>query len=316
MSTEIRCSHVLNLLCISQQVEIAEFEDWWLKNYTKPPMASKKADEPRSSSSTRSSSARKTSSRRKSVETPTESEQTEPAVQPIDPESNDKVSPLSDLSDSPTGRKSSSSGSPRASSSRTSSSKTTTSSSSDGMKRSRSETALSKASPKDNVSIVSSQTIPNDLKISVDQMVAAALKQAQDLKQTHDALQSSPETSDESPKTNQDSPDSGFASSPIKSGSESGKKSSPSSGGEQSSGSAEGRTASLNSGDAIVDEMVVEALKYAQDAKENSGHSAATTGNIPSFHSTTTGQSGGGASVHSYYSDHENYGETAPWYAC
>ena len=160
-------------------------------------MARKKADEPRSSSSTRSSSAPRTSSRRKSVKTPTESEQTEPAVPTIDPESNDKVSPLSDLSDSPTGRKSSSSGSPR-----TSSIKTTTSSSSEGgMKRSRSETALSKASPKDNVSIVSSQTIPNDLKISVDQMVAAALKQAQDLKQTHDALQSSPETSDESPKT-------------------------------------------------------------------------------------------------------------------
>lgn len=153
--------------------------------------------------------------------------------------------------------------------------------------------------------IVSSQTIPNDLKISVDQMVAAALKQAQDLKQTYDALQSSPETSDE-----QDSPDSGFASSPIKSGSENGKKSSPTSGEEQSSGSAEGRTASLNSGDAIVDKMVVEALKYAR------GHSAATTGNIPSFHGTTTGQSGGGASVHSYYSDHENCGETAPWYAC
>ena len=219
------------------------------------------------------------------------------------------------------------------------------------MHRSKSEEAFSKSSlGDDSFTITSSRTIPNEQKLSVDQMVAAALKQAQELKHTHDGLQSSPESSDDTQKTK----GSDFNSSPIKSGSSpssdepttlditvkqsssSENKSSPSSGsgeprtinksspssgsGEPSSGSAEGgQTASLSSGDAIVDEMVMEALKYAQDAKENSGHSAATTGNIPSFHSTRTGQSEGGVSVHSYYSradDPESNEDMAPWYAC
>merc|ERR1712210_348196 len=117
-------------------------------------------------------------------------------------------------------------------------------------------------------------------------------------------MQSSPEQSEETPDsqgTNVKSHYSNFKSSPVQTGS------SPDDPGSMpppvSSGSGEaksspssdegGRTASL-SGDAIVDDMVMEALAYAQDAKESSGHTAATTGNIPSFHSVRTSQSGGG----------------------
>lgn len=207
----------------------------------------------------------------------------------------------------------------------------------DTMHRSKSEDAFSKSSVgDDSFTITSSRTIPSDQKLTIDQMVASALKQAHELRDTYDRLQSLPESSDDTQETK----GSDFNSSPIKSGSSpssdepttlditvnptssSENKSSPSSGSgeprtinksspssgscEPSSGSAEGgQTASLSSGDAIVDEMVMEASKYVQDAKENSG--------------TRTGQSEGVVSVHSHYSrtnDPESNEDMTPWYAC
>jgi len=63
------------------------------------------------------------------------------------------------------------------------------------------------------LTITRSQTIPNDQKLSVDQIIAQALKQAHQLKETHDVFHSSPETSDETQKTKEGN----FTSSPVKS---------------------------------------------------------------------------------------------------
>lgn len=49
------------------------------------------------------------------------------------------------------------------------------------------------ASSKSTMSFMSSQTIPNNIKITADQMVAAALEEAQKMKERHHAMQSSPE---------------------------------------------------------------------------------------------------------------------------
>ncbi len=79
----------------------------------------------------------------------------------------------------------------------------------------------------------SSQTIPNDQKFSVDDdMVKAALQRAEMYKENGAELLSNPTTTS----------------------------------------SSENKTRSTKRGDAIVDDMVNKALRYAQDAKLNSGH--------------------------------------------
>jgi len=330
-------------------IKVTEFEDWWIRNLNRPGQGKrtkkqevkgrlKNKEEDKKDTATKPSSrqALEASKKRLPPETTTI----------IGSTGSEKSSTLSDLSDSPTTLVTKESASKESLSKDSTQSSPTYSSPNtrDPMQSSNSEQAISR-SLSDSVTIASSRTIPNKQNLTVDQMVAAALKQAQNLKQTHDdAFQSSPETevSNDSPKT-QNSSD--FKSSPVKSGSSpdsdeaivteisanptsssSENRISPSSGSNPtsssenksspSSGSAEdGQTASLSSGDAIVDEMVLEALKYAQGAKENSGHSAATTGNIPSFHSGA-GQSEG-MSVHSYYSQNpESNEETEECYAC
>lgn len=200
------------------------------------------------------------------------------------------------------------------------------------MRSSSGETTLSKSLPRMNAELdasnYTSETIADD-KLRVDQMVAAALKQVHELKQTHDDLHSSQETSDESPQTGESGE---FKqSSPIKSGSshstsnEPGttattlrsreNKSSPISGDEQSTSSADGGTTeSLSSGDTIVDKMVIEALKYAQDTRD-SDHRVGHV--LDSFHSVRTSQSRGGVSFRSDYSRSDDTNNNLdPWYAC
>jgi len=142
---------------------------------------------------------------------------------------------------------------------------------------------------------------------------SSQVKQAQEANQTHNN-NSSPEYSDETRN---------FNSSPVKSDNSPSTDDAPMSDNAvlnpTSSDENKTRSHSGNASDTIVGELVTQALKYAQDAKE-SHHTLFTTGNIPRFHSAnslSSYTSEDGLSAHSNYStDSPESQKDVPWYAC
>lgn len=131
------------------------------------------------------------------------------------------------------------------------------------------------ASSKSTIASTNSQASPKDKKLTVDQMVSAAMKHANELKQKHDAIQSSLEHDSEDTPKNLAPPvlkQQAVEGTPLVSRHSNGTVAAPSSGELSSESTESGRTSSpTNWDDVIIDEkMGMEASAVAQSMGDRS----------------------------------------------